>query len=180
MSTKKHEPMEDVLREYERDLEDMEKRCLWHPTDAYLRKLLERVRGAWKHERAEIEAQAASKMLDGATIVDLRNCGNSLAMRGALVEIRDCIKEHPCQLDEDAVFEIVTKALNEKPRNCDVGTADDGAERFMDFCRSHRSFNADCGKNCPFKDEPTAFHCFCAWEQLPYEAEKGANDGSDK
>lgn len=148
MSTEKHEPMEEVLREYERDLEDMEKRCLWHPTDAYLRKLLERVRGAWKRERAEIEAQAASKMLDGATIVDLRNCGNSLAMRGALVEIRDCIKDHPCQLDEDAVFEIVTTALNEKPRNCDVYVPDKAAHMMeVEYCGSMPPSHCD-GTNC--------------------------------
>ena len=157
--------MEDVLREYERDLEDMERRCLWHPTDAYLRKLLERVRGAWKHERAEIEAQAASKMLDGATIVDLRNCGNSLAMRGALVEIRDCIKDHPCQLDEDAVFEIVTKALNEKPRNCDVGTAEEQGERCLaQFDQWRRK-----------GDGRKLITAIMEWAQTPYAEMKGGS-----
>lgn len=141
---------------------------------ALWRRYADRIEAAWKREKAEIEAGATSKMLDGATIIDNRSCGNAAeirkalesarnwclnrlgnasyqvdvewllsvvnaalaapapttdkssvvgdaaAMRDALAEIRDCIKEHPCQLDEDSVFEIVTKALAAPARNCDM------------------------------------------------------------
>jgi len=50
---KKHEAMDDVLRELERDIEDMENRSLWHPTTSYLRHMLERVREALKSEKRE-------------------------------------------------------------------------------------------------------------------------------
>ncbi len=107
----------------------------------------------------------------------VENSGNSLAMRRALVEIRDCIKEHPCQLDEDAVFEIVTKALNEKPRNCDVGTAEEQTARFNEFCNvafkkwlERWNIKLDQCSSCELSGNRK---CALTWAQMPYTAEKG-------
>ncbi len=70
-----------------------------------------------------------------------REMGNAAKMREALMAIRDAIKEHPYQLDEDAVYNICTEALAAPPRNCDVGTAEEQIERGQGFCKR---YDEDC------------------------------------
>ena len=55
-------------------------------------------------------------------------------------------------------------ALATHPRNCDIGTVEEQAERFDCFCYNHRSREKGCG-DCPLCDIPC---CEFAWMQMPY------------
>ena len=57
-------------------------------------------------------------------------------------------------------------ALSEPIRNCDVGTAEEQAERFDAHCRKHMG----C-LTCPLreKDGGVPKHCEFVWSQMPYE-----------
>lgn len=62
-------------------------------------------------------------------------------------------------------------ALAKPPRNCDVGTAQEQAIRFAEFCSQYRQCDA-----CPLNEEcyRTETDCEFAWEQMPYApAQKG-------
>ena len=55
-------------------------------------------------------------------------------------------------------------ALAEPPRNCDVGTAEEQAERFQWFCDTR-----PCDR-CTLKNKGSAIHdCAIHWAQMPYE-----------
>lgn len=101
---------------------------------------------------------------------------NAAKMREALVLVRDAINDwnaanepiQYCQYSE--VIDAIDKALSVPPRNCDVGTAEEQAQRFFAFCHAHRAFDTACSNYCPFKDAPDINHCQSGWGQLPYEA----------
>jgi hypothetical protein len=61
------------------------------------------------------------------------------------------------------IISIVQHALAEPLRNCDVGTAEEQAERFDAYCDSH----TNCA-HCPLAGQ----QCALAWSQMPYEEEK--------
>lgn len=57
------------------------------------------------------------------------------------------------------------------PRNCDIGTEEEQAERQSRFCLVHR-----CGPDCPaWRDEQAHNGCVLAWAQMPFE--EGGADG---
>lgn len=61
------------------------------------------------------------------------------------------------------------RVLEEPPRNCDVGTAEEQHERFMKFCvHVHKSV---CG-DCPLIGGRSL--CQLQWAQMPYQQEGGA------
>ena len=64
---------------------------------------------------------------------------------------------------QDALKKI-DEVLSEPLRNCDVGTAEEQAERFDEFCYNHRSREKGCG-DCPLLD---CGPCELAWTQMPY------------
>lgn len=59
----------------------------------------------------------------------------------------------------------IAEKLKKSLRNCDVGTADEQAERFDEFCYNHRSREKGCG-DCPLLDGVSC--CELAWAQMPY------------
>ena len=61
--------------------------------------------------------------------------------------------------------DVACAAISARPRNCDVGTVKEQAERFDEFCYNHRSREKGCG-DCPLCDIPC---CEFAWLQMPYE-----------
>lgn len=70
----------------------------------------------------------------------------------------------------EAAFQIAKEALAEPPRNCDVGTAEEQAKRFKNYCR-----NKVCKRNvCHSYGYEELFHhkCFPIWAQMPYEAKE--------
>lgn len=80
------------------------------------------------------------------------------------------------RLDSDDLVEAarVRAAMltyEKKPRNCDIGTAEEQEERFSSFCNANETLCARCKVN-----KISNASCFAIWAQMPYE--KGDNDGS--
>ena len=106
---------------------------------------------------------------------------NAAAMRDALEKVRfylpyflQYMRLH--REDEKAggyyesILEVVSAALSEPPRNCDVGTAAEQHERFYNFCDKVE----EC-KECPlWRGGGLTSKCSVYWAQLPYE--EGAED----
>ena len=75
---------------------------------------------------------------------------------------------------DDEIHRIALEAQNMaddvlslSPRNCDVGTAEEQAQRFELFC-----CQAYCSKKCPLYGKPNiGGECGCAieWAQMPYK-----------
>lgn len=103
-------------------------------------------------------------------------------MREALEKIRDLLflrgdGKVRCTLTWDEFNDswlTCKNALTAKPRNCDVWTAEEQAERFHKFCTKHRCAIAGmCDPNCPCGGSQDECLCLCKWGQMPYE-ENGA------
>lgn len=75
------------------------------------------------------------------------------------------------------LLEIMDAALLEQPvRNCEVGTLEEQAKRFTEFCYKNRNVRRCCG-DCPAFNREGFAECELAWAQMPYEAnEKGEVD----
>ena len=65
--------------------------------------------------------------------------------------------------------EIISRDLATPLRNCDVGTAEEQAERFRKFCKMDY-ISEDCPDDCPlYRKDYSTSHCPFAWAQMPYE-----------
>ena len=57
-------------------------------------------------------------------------------------------------------------------RNCDVGTAEEQAERFYAFCGCHRfqsGIKGMCSSLCPLIRCRDMCNCLTKWSQMPYD-----------
>ena len=71
--------------------------------------------------------------------------------------------------------EKAKRALSAPARQCDVGTAEEQAQRFHDFCVGNSSgINGMCKPTCPCIDCFDKCQCLSKWAQMPYEEEGGA------
>ena len=109
------------------------------------------------------------------SVTDCNHLGNAAKMREALSSILG-IADHlqtrfdiPKSASEEIseLKQIAESALSAPPRNCDVGTVKEQAERFHAFCAS----NKKCGdvyscERCQFN---SVEDCELAWAQMPYE-----------
>ncbi|MBQ4199553.1 MAG: hypothetical protein II649_06695 [Kiritimatiellae bacterium] len=99
--------------------------------------------------------------------------GNAAAMREALHSLIDVIERldgnNPLWWHNNApgvkALKIAKAALAAPPRNCDVGTAEEQADRFMEFCDDEKGDLQHC-RNCRLCN---AYDCELAWAQMPYE-----------
>lgn len=69
-------------------------------------------------------------------------------------------------------LEELRAALAAPPRNCDVGTVKEQADRHRAYCREHYtpdSVGGNC-RQCPLKDI-RGWSCQLAWAQMPYASE---------
>ena len=105
--------------------------------------------------------------------------GNSAKMREALEKV---LRVLHCAIvadilkgdDVTSAFNEVTAALSAPPRNCDVGTAEEQAERFYAFCGYHRfqsGIKGMCSSLCPCIRCRDMCNCITTWAQMPYEKE---------
>lgn len=89
--------------------------------------------------------------------------GNAEAMREALLRC-DAIAQQP-EIREYVIVKdmrnLIKKALAAPPRNCDVGTADEQAERHKRWC-DLKSIKDCWGVGCR--------KCIAKWSRMPYEA----------
>ena len=87
-------------------------------------------------------------------------------IRENLVKDAPFLKEGELENESD-LADDVWEVLQGVPRNCDVGTVEEQAERFHAFCAS----NKKCGdvyscERCQFN---SVEDCELAWAQMPYE-----------
>lgn len=107
----------------------------------------------------------------------VENSGNAAALREALEAIvSEAVRLSKMYTVYTApmahLTSIATDALAAQPRNCDVGTALEQSERFMDFCRpGNRPPN--CEKCKVYPKRMNKFWCQLEWAQMPYEAKEG-------
>lgn len=77
---------------------------------------------------------------------------------------------HEGLIERDKLRNDIDAALAAPPRNCDVGTAEEQAQRFDAFCDAHKYVGDDgtnwCSTSCPCYD---SLDCGVEWAQMPYE-----------
>ena len=105
---------------------------------------------------------------------------NMAAMREACQKMLDLLMlrgdgKARCVLtwDEFNESQLMLRAVLAEPvRNCEVGTAEEQAQRFYNFCTEHSSaIHGMCDYKCPCLDSGDKCHCLCKWAQMPYESE---------
>lgn len=99
---------------------------------------------------------------------------NNAAMREALKAIDRVVWDKKRHTKEEVeAHRLATEAMSVPARNCDVGTAEEQAERMRLYCNSHGEDESGCFRceKCPFLTDE---RCELAWAQMPYEAQKGA------
>ena len=98
---------------------------------------------------------------------------NVKAMREALVIVKRLFDGRLMwQTDIRKAHEAVNAALSAPPRNCDVGTAEEQAERFYAFCGYHRfqsGIKGMCSSLCPCIRCHDMCNCITTWSQMPYD-----------
>ena len=147
------------------------------------------LRAALEKADAESDALAVGGIVEAARTTEKSSAvGNAAAMREALIQCELFLGNverhgHPTLnpgdkcIACDGVEELrnkVNSALSAPPRNCDVGTAEEQAERMRQFCaKQKRNGIINCGY-CPIKHQYQR-DCTLAWAQVPC-AEEGASD----
>lgn len=82
---------------------------------------------------------------------------------------------------EAASVAAAMRAYKNEPRNCDVGTSDEQAERFENFCLKHIGCAEETGGRhcvgCPLEKASRNItqKCELYWAQMPYS--EGETDG---
>lgn len=152
------ESLNEIIAEYRNDADAMDKGELYTPTTEYVRRLLDRIKAACEREHV----------------------GNASAMREACVNIAGYAQTAKCHTEDghilgylDQIEKWAKAALSSPPRNCDVGTAEEQAERMDAYCASYgeRIGGGWRCDNCPLC---SIDRCDLVWAQMPYEAEEGA------
>ena len=103
-------------------------------------------------------------------VTDCNQLNNAAKMREALSDA--CYAMFNFLKTQNGGYEEMAKSLDKAkaalathPRNCDVGTVEEQAERFDCFCYNHRSREKGCG-DCPLLEGGP---CELAWLQMTYE-----------
>ena len=103
-----------------------------------------------------------------------RERGDCEKMREALIKAATMLAvcEWPDGTDMEGVEKLrrdIGAALAAPPRNCDVGTAEEQAERFHHQCFEHHT--GRCSPHCGTLPAKTRQECALKWAQMPYESE---------
>lgn len=93
-------------------------------------------------------------------------------LRDALTKILHLTNslDENCAVDPVEIRDIARAALAEPVKNCDVGTAEEQAERFAEYCDSEVCKRRRC------KTQAKALcieRCALAWAQKPYVGKEG-------
>ena len=156
------------------------------PGNAVMREALKRILAIEGYGAPWIEAKCiAQKALEGAQYTppaaqetaNFEQPGNAAAMREALEDIQERLvaSVHDGTIDPHEALGIVEAALSAPPRNCDVGTADEQADRFKACCYANRTPDNECTKGCQFNDTSAVCYCQARWAQMPYEGKEESN-----
>ena len=124
----------------------------------------------------EIDREWARSLPDRVEAAAKRESGNTAYLRETLKAVVDsatvimgCLKHKRGPVFNIAknLIVVVQSALAAPLRNCDVGTAEEQAERFKKFCSDHQAPWHGC-TNCPVL---MSEKCAITWAQMPYESE---------
>jgi len=153
------------------------------PTD-WLTQWADRIEAAVEREREaycdlckEKDAAYDRLLLERDKAIKARAPGNAAAMREALEEQLRYWNSHVRNHDEEEMRKRTEAALAAPARNCDVGTAEEQAERHERFCAAHYkadAVDAQCF-GCPASDKKET-DCEFVWGQLPFAPAKGKED----
>ena len=116
-----------------------------------------------------------AKDCDAALAAPAVDCppSNVAALRDALVAILNfalaCYDKELSEGTQVLNWEAVVVrrcnySLTKPPRNCDVGTAEEQAERYMKFCKNYPKCIG-----CPCVGRMQYHQCEFAWSQMPYQ-----------
>lgn len=75
---------------------------------------------------------------------------------------------------EAARVAVAMLAYKGKPRNCDIGTAEEQAERMDDFCARHGE-RIGCSWRCDNCPLCSINRCDLVWAQMPYVEKEGGD-----
>lgn len=103
-----------------------------------------------------------------------RHPGNAAALREALEEQSRYWWSHIRNYFENEMLKRTDAALSAPARNCDIGTAEEQAERHGRFCAAHYkadAVDAQCF-GCPASDKKET-DCEFVWGQLPFAPAEG-------
>lgn len=167
----KHETSADIANEIRRAVESMGDELPYTVPAGTMRRVADRIEAAWARESNAIATEHA--VLPSICITKPQ--GNAAAMREALVAFVRAY-EMDNELDNieatSEAYEKARAALSIPPRQCDVGTPYEQANRMRQFCaKQKRNGIIDCGY-CPIKHEYQR-DCTLEWSQMPYEAQEG-------
>lgn len=192
MSDEKQETTVDILREM-RNLGKLDEKSIDEVPRTLLglgmRTYADRLEVACKREVDKLNSaiQATVGRSDAEIdrlrrkIEELKRAGNMAKLRRVCEQMLELLKAPPgfngcgmsVELDEEQVVMWRNRfldALAAPPRNCDVGTAEEQAQRFYNFCTEHSSaIHGMCDYKCPCIDSGDKCHCLCKWAQMPYE-----------
>ena len=82
----------------------------------------------------------------------------------------------------DQIDDLTKEALIVKPRNCDIGTAEEQVRRYHNFTGRYNPCSykgyARCAEDCPVHKKLTQeghgeLLCQLEWAQMPYDAKEG-------
>ena len=121
----------------------------------------------WMTVATEI-GRMAQRLSDSNVPVEIERYGERIPLDIAGVRIEE-------RRDSKDVFVIVVEVKCENAetrRNCDVGTAEEQAERFKKFCFDHQAPWHGC-TNCPVL---MSEKCALTWAQMPYTEEVEAKE----
>jgi len=146
-------------------------------TRCLLLNLADRIEAAAKRERAENEAKVGEMIaFVKREMAKSAAHGNAAALREALERIRPLVRAAGAtqyvperKALVDGALGIIDGALAAPARNCDVGTAEEQAERHERFCAAHYkadAVDAQCF-GCPASDKKET-DCEFVWGQLPF------------
>ena len=101
-------------------------------------------------------------------------------MDGNIKNLQDAMEWLDCNIREEAELDgemsnkhaiqlgFIRYMLTKFPRrNCDVGTQEEQAKRYIDFCDNYPKCTG-----CPCVGQIKYNQCELAWAQLPYDGEK--------
>ena len=130
----------------------------------------DRIEAAWKRERAKVEADALTVggIVEAARTAEKSSAvGNAAAILEALRKINRLCGIGTVEVSSFEIGSICDAALSAPARNCDVGTAEEQAERMRLYCNSHGEDESGCFRceKCPFLTDE---RCELAWAQMPY------------
>ena len=141
----------------------------------FLASYADRIEAAWKREQeagaeaAQICGEIGEMIGREATTEKSSAVGNAGTVREVAQEMLNtsmqAVTAESINGWATRLAEACDAALSTPPRNCDIGTVEEQAERFDEFCYNHRSREKGCG-DCPLLDGGP---CELAWTQMPYE-----------